>query len=103
MGRPMRRRSKVSSDEPTAHAILERALEAGINFIDTADVYGQDGLSERVIGKWFTDRKTRDDHMLFLEDGQPMVFGVNSDKGIVLGEHLMPEVVDPAQAPIVTQ
>ena len=37
-------------------------------------------------GEWTTyrDRKTRDDHMLFVEDGQPMVFGVNDDKGIVL-------------------
>jgi aryl-alcohol dehydrogenase-like predicted oxidoreductase len=30
--------------------VLDRALAAGINFIDTADVYGQDGLSERVLG-----------------------------------------------------
>jgi aryl-alcohol dehydrogenase-like predicted oxidoreductase len=44
---------KVGSDEATSHALLDRALEAGINFIDTADVYGQDGLSERVLGNWF--------------------------------------------------
>jgi aryl-alcohol dehydrogenase-like predicted oxidoreductase len=48
----------VSADEKTAFAIMNRALEAGVNFIDTADVYGQDGLSERVIGNWFeTDRR----------------------------------------------
>ena len=44
---------KVGSDEATSHALLDRAIEAGINFIDTADVYGQDGLSERVLGAWF--------------------------------------------------
>lgn len=55
---------KVSSDEATAHAILERALEAGINFIDTADVYGQDGLSERVIGNWFAKTGRRDELVL---------------------------------------
>jgi aryl-alcohol dehydrogenase-like predicted oxidoreductase len=44
---------KVGCDEPTSHAILDRARDAGVNFIDTADVYGQDGLSERVIGSWF--------------------------------------------------
>ncbi len=44
---------KVGSDESTSHALLDRAVEAGINFIDTADVYGQDGLSERVLGAWF--------------------------------------------------
>src|SRR5690606_8916349 len=54
----------VSSDEPTAHAILERALEAGINFIDTADVYGQDGLSERVIGNWLAKTGRRDELVL---------------------------------------
>ncbi|MCC6621871.1 MAG: aldo/keto reductase [Deltaproteobacteria bacterium] len=42
----------VGSDEATSHAILDRFLELGGNFIDTADVYGQDGLSERVIGRW---------------------------------------------------
>ena len=51
---------KVGSDEATAHAVLDRALAAGINFIDTADVYGQDGLSERVLGNWLTARGTRD-------------------------------------------
>ncbi len=45
---------KVGSDEATSHALLDRALSAGINFIDTADVYGQDGLSERVLGAWFS-------------------------------------------------
>ena len=51
---------KVGSDEATAHAVLDRALAAGINFVDTADVYGQDGLSERVIGNWLTSRGSRD-------------------------------------------
>jgi aryl-alcohol dehydrogenase-like predicted oxidoreductase len=51
---------KVGSDEATAHAVLDRALAAGINFIDTADVYGQDGLSERVLGNWLTARGARD-------------------------------------------
>jgi len=50
----------VSCDEPTAHAIMSRALERGINFIDTADVYGQDGLSERVVGRWMEQAKSRD-------------------------------------------
>src|SRR4026207_1341370 len=43
---------KVGMDEGTSHAVLDRALAAGINFIDTADVYGQDGLSERGVGNW---------------------------------------------------
>lgn len=51
---------KVGCDEKTSFAIMHRALEAGVNFIDTADVYGQDGLSERVVGKWMSETKTRD-------------------------------------------
>ncbi|MCB9706394.1 MAG: aldo/keto reductase [Myxococcales bacterium] len=55
---------KVGCDEATSFAIMDRALEQGINFFDTADVYGQDGLSERVIGRWFADRGRRDDVVL---------------------------------------
>jgi aryl-alcohol dehydrogenase-like predicted oxidoreductase len=51
---------KVGSDEATAHAVLDRAVAAGINFVDTADVYGQDGLSERVLGNWLSVRGARD-------------------------------------------
>ncbi len=51
---------KAGSDEATAHAILDRAVAAGLNFVDTADVYGQDGLSERVLGNWLADRGARD-------------------------------------------
>src|SRR3954468_15181499 len=51
---------KAGSDEATAHAVLDRAVAAGINFVDTADVYGQDGLSERVLGNWLVSRGTRD-------------------------------------------
>lgn len=50
----------IASDEATAHAILDRALEKGLNFVDTADVYGNDGLSERVLGNWFERTKKRE-------------------------------------------
>jgi len=54
----------VGATESTSLAIMDRALEAGINFIDTADVYGQDGLSERVLGRWLKDRGVRDQIVL---------------------------------------
>lgn len=50
---------KVGSNEKESYAVLDRAIDAGINFIDTADVYGQDGLSERVLGAWMSERKMR--------------------------------------------
>jgi aryl-alcohol dehydrogenase-like predicted oxidoreductase len=51
---------KVSCDEKTSQSIMSRALERGVNFIDTADVYGQDGLSERIVGTWMAETKSRD-------------------------------------------
>lgn len=41
------------ADEPTSDRIMNRALELGINFFDTADVYGQPrGITEEIIGRW---------------------------------------------------
>lgn len=54
----------VGASEEVSFSIMDKALDAGINFFDTADVYGQDGLTERVIGKWFADRKRRDEVVL---------------------------------------
>src|SRR5689334_595448 len=51
---------KAGADEATSHALINRALDGGINFIDTADVYGQDGLSERVVGSWLAASGARD-------------------------------------------
>ncbi|MGH3367182.1 MAG: aldo/keto reductase [Nocardioidaceae bacterium] len=50
------------TSEPEAHEILDRALEAGINFIDTANVYGgrdHKGLSEEIIGRWYAGSPER--------------------------------------------
>jgi len=43
--------------EEDSFAIMDRALEHGINFFDTANVYGQqrgEGITEKIIGKWFS-------------------------------------------------
>ncbi len=55
---------KVGADEKVSFRIMSRALDAGINFLDTADVYGQDGLSERVVGKWLAESKKRNEIVL---------------------------------------
>jgi NDP-hexose 2,3-enoyl reductase len=42
--------------EPDSHAIMDRALEHGINFFDTANVYGWklgEGVTEHIVGNWF--------------------------------------------------
>ena len=48
----------ASTSEKDAFKIMDAALEAGINFFDTANVYGRNGKgacgdTERIIGKWF--------------------------------------------------
>lgn len=43
-------------DEAASHAILERALELGVDFVDTANVYGKklgEGVTESILGRWF--------------------------------------------------
>ena len=49
----------VSEDD--AYAALNRAIDLGVNFLDTADVYG-DGRSEKLIGRLLKDRS--DDEIL---------------------------------------
>src|SRR5689334_12549055 len=42
--------------EPDSFAIMDKALELGINFFDTANVYGWkrgEGVTENIIGRWF--------------------------------------------------
>ena len=46
------------TDKPESFAIIGRALEAGINFIDTADVYNA-GESERIVGEALKDAGRR--------------------------------------------
>jgi aryl-alcohol dehydrogenase-like predicted oxidoreductase len=46
-----------TADEDTAHRILSASFEAGMNFIDTADVYLRwtevtRGVAEQIIGRW---------------------------------------------------
>ncbi len=44
------------TSEADSFAIMDRALEQGINFFDTADVYGWkkgEGVTEQIVGRWF--------------------------------------------------
>ena len=55
----------LQCDEPTSVAILDRAAEGGIDFIDTSDVYplGGDlttqGRTEEILGRWLLGRRDR--------------------------------------------
>jgi aryl-alcohol dehydrogenase-like predicted oxidoreductase len=44
------------TSEEDSHAIMDRAHELGINFFDTANVYGWrkgEGVTEQIVGRWF--------------------------------------------------
>jgi NDP-hexose C3-ketoreductase / dTDP-4-oxo-2-deoxy-alpha-D-pentos-2-ene 2,3-reductase len=50
------------TSETDSHAIMDRAHEHGINFFDTANVYGWqkgEGVTEKIIGRWFAARGGR--------------------------------------------
>jgi aryl-alcohol dehydrogenase-like predicted oxidoreductase len=63
-------------DHEVSIKIINRALDAGINFIDTADVYSQ-GESEEIVGKALAGGR-RDDVILATK--------VHSQMGVQLGE-----------------
>jgi aryl-alcohol dehydrogenase-like predicted oxidoreductase len=74
------------TDEPTSFAIMDEALDAGINFFDTADVYGGPqrpdmkkgfGTSEEIIGRWLAPGGRRDRIVLATKLYQPMEAGPN--------------------------
>ena len=50
-------------DGPTAWRLMDRALERGINLLDTAEAYSN-RESERIIGRWLADRKNRQEIVL---------------------------------------
>ena len=50
------------TEEEHAHRILDAALDGGVNFVDTADVYGwgeNKGWTENIIGRWFSGSAER--------------------------------------------
>jgi len=46
-------------DETASRAVIDAALDAGITFFDTADVYGNGGGSEEIIGRALEGRRDR--------------------------------------------
>ena len=65
-------------DEATSFTILDAWLDAGMNFVDTADVYSiwapghAGGESETIVGKWLKRSGKRDRVVLATKVGKPM-------------------------------
>jgi aryl-alcohol dehydrogenase-like predicted oxidoreductase len=88
------------NSETDAHAQLDRAVTAGINFIDTAEMYPvppraeTQGLTERYIGSWLAKRGRREELILaskvagpadwlgYLRDGHPRLDRANIETAL---------------------
>lgn len=74
------------TDKKSAFEIMDRATDLGINFIDTADVYGGPqrpdiplgyGISEEIVGEWLAQSGKRNEVVLATKLYQPMIPGPN--------------------------
>ncbi len=74
------------TDQAASFAIMDEALDGGINFFDTADVYGGPqspdmmkgfGISEEIIGRWLGQGGRRERIVLATKVYQPMETGPN--------------------------
>ncbi len=88
-----------SADEALSHRILSAAFEAGINFIDTADIYSRwvegnpGGVAEGIIGRWLKQSGVpRHQVVLATKVRGPMGEGPN-DQGLSRA-HIMQAVED---------
>lgn len=87
-----------SSDEPTAHTVLSRAVDLGCNFIDTADVYSRwaegnpGGVSEEIIGRWLKQADVRREDVVIATKVRGTMSDDPNDRG--LSRHHIMNAVD---------
>jgi aryl-alcohol dehydrogenase-like predicted oxidoreductase len=85
-----------TATEVASFAVLDALLDAGLNFIDTADVYSvwvpghRGGESETVIGSWLQRRGHRDDIVIATKVGMPM----SADRKGLSAAHITRSVED---------
>ncbi|WP_042377045.1 aldo/keto reductase [Streptacidiphilus melanogenes] len=71
------------TDEAASHGLMDAALDAGVNFFDTANIYGLNehkGLTEEIVGSWLAKGGGRRDKVVLatkvygnMIDGEPIV------------------------------
>jgi aryl-alcohol dehydrogenase-like predicted oxidoreductase len=69
------------SDEKVAHEQLDRFVERGGNFLDTANVYSN-GESEKIIGRWLAARPGARDRVVVATKGRASTGGGRNDIGL---------------------
>jgi aryl-alcohol dehydrogenase (NADP+) len=78
-------------DEPESRVILKRAVELGINFFDTADMYSN-GASEEVVGRALKDFARRDEVVIATKVFYPIASHANA--GGLSRKHIMQAIDD---------
>jgi len=77
-----------NTDEKEAFRIMDAALDAGVNFFDTANGYGGEkrGFTEEIIGRWFAKKGQRRERVVLATkvygDMQDPNDGPNSESGL---------------------
>lgn len=72
------------TSETDSHDIMNKALEEGINFWDTADVYGGEkgkGATEEIIGRWFQKNPSRRNDVVLATKYQGSMGSGPNDRG----------------------
>jgi aryl-alcohol dehydrogenase-like predicted oxidoreductase len=75
-GEPSRGHPVWSMGEESSRPLIRRAIEAGVNFFDTANMYSQ-GSSEEILGRALKDFANRDDIVIATKLRHPMRAGPN--------------------------
>ena len=89
-GEPARGNHPWTLDEPASRPFLKKALDAGINFFDTANVYS-DGTSEEIVGRALAEYASRDELVIATKVNGRMSEGPN---GAGLSRKAIMEQVD---------
>lgn len=74
-------------DDAQSMRALHAAVDAGMNFIDTSNAYGE-GRSETLIGRFLREREDRDAILVFTKGGNNMVTRVRNFEPGYIGECL---------------
>ena len=72
------------TSEEDAQEIMARALGAGVSFFDTADIYGPNGLTEEIVGRWLAKDGHREQVVLATKLYRPMGPGPNAGRGRIV-------------------
>ncbi|MEZ4515350.1 MAG: aldo/keto reductase [Chloroflexota bacterium] len=77
-----------TADEADARTVMNRAVELGCNFLDTADVYSRwvdgnsGGVSEQIIGNWLTTSGVRREQIVLATKVQGQMGDGPNDRGL---------------------